>query len=115
MARRIEIAKEFSKYPAGRFRPDGEATGEHFRDDLLLPALEDGVVEIVFDGVAGLPSSFLEEALGGLIRKGKTLSFLEQRLRIEAQTPRMKSYELQAWQYIRDAAKQANKGKSGGR
>lgn len=105
MTRRIEIAKDFSRYPAGRFRADGSATGEHFRDDLLIPALQTGHVEVVLDGVAGLPSSFLEEAMGGLVRKGLPLSLIEANLKIVATTPRMASYGPQAWRYIREAAR----------
>ena len=105
MTQRIEIAKAFSKYPAGRYIIDGNESGERFRDSFLLPALHAGNVEIVLDGVAGLPSSFLEEALGGLIRKGISLHMLEERLTIIAETPRMASYPEQAWRYIRDAAK----------
>jgi hypothetical protein len=105
MHRRIEISKEFSRFPAGRFRSDGSSSGEHFREDILIPALERGPVTVVLDGVAGLPSSFLEEVMGGLLRSGMTLSFIEGRLTILAETPRMKSYPDQAWNYIRDAAR----------
>jgi hypothetical protein len=107
MKRRIEIAKDFSRYPAGRYIIDGDASGELFRDGSLLPALGSGDVELVLDGVAGLPSSFLEEALGGLIRRGMTLEMLENKLTIIAETPRMASYPEQAWRYIRDAARRA--------
>jgi hypothetical protein len=105
MIRRIEIAKTFSKYPAGRYIIDGDESGERFRESVLLPALHAGKVEVVLDGVAGLPSSFLEEALGGLIRRGIPLQMLEDRLTIVAETSRMASYPEQAWRYIRDAAK----------
>jgi STAS-like domain of unknown function (DUF4325) len=65
----INIAKEFTRYPAGRFRSDGPYSGERFREDLLVPALkETDVVEVELDGVAGYGSSFLDEAFGGLIR-----------------------------------------------
>ena len=101
--RRIEI-KDFSKYPAGRHREDGDATGEKFRDDILYPALQNGPVELILDGVAGLPSSFLEEVMGGLIRHGLSIETIKDRLVITAVTPRMLSYPEQAWRYIRDAA-----------
>jgi len=65
----INIAKEFTRYPAGRFRSDGPYSGQRFREDLLVPALrETDVVEVELDGVAGYGSSFLDEAFGGLIR-----------------------------------------------
>lgn len=65
----LNIAKEFSKFPAGRFRSDGPNSAERFRDDLLIPVI-DGELCIQLDGVLGYGSSFLEEAFGGLARKG---------------------------------------------
>ena len=64
---------EFTTAPGGRYRKDGEKSGEEFRDELLLPAvlaaLEEGkTVTIDLDGVIGYGSSFLEEAFGGLER-----------------------------------------------
>ncbi len=66
----ISIAKQFSPNPAGRYPEDGPFNGERFRQDFLIPALNDSdVVTVVLDGVSGFGSSFLEEAFGGLIRK----------------------------------------------
>ena len=66
---RIIIAKDFSRYPAGRYQEDGDFNGEIFRKNYLVPALKNfDKVEVVFDGVAGFGSSFLEEAFGGLVR-----------------------------------------------
>ena len=66
---RINIAKDFSRYPAGRYQEDGDFNGEEFRKKYLVPALKNSdKVEVVFDGVAGFGSSFLEEAFGGLVR-----------------------------------------------
>jgi hypothetical protein len=68
----INIAKDFSKWPAGRFDEDGPFPGEKFRDEFLLPALSSGKSVIVeLDGTRGYGSSFLEEAFGGLVRLGK--------------------------------------------
>lgn len=102
--RTISIANDFSRFPAGRFRADGPASGERFRDDILVPALRQGEVELVLDGVAGLPSSFLEEVIGGLIREaGFTPEEVEQRLKFVANTARMSGYPAQARNYLAHA------------
>ena len=67
--KQISIAKDFSRYPAGRFLTDGPFSGERFRTEFLVPNLESGTEVLVdLDGVAGYGSSFLEEAFGGAIR-----------------------------------------------
>lgn len=69
--RTISIARNFSVYPGGRTPEDGPFSGAEFRDNFLLPVFNsDEVVAIDFDNVRGYGSSFLEEAFGGLIRKG---------------------------------------------
>lgn len=68
--KKIIIAENFSKFPAGRYKSDGKYTGEHFRDDCLIPELQASKkLTIYLDGVAGYGSSFLEEVFGGLVRK----------------------------------------------
>lgn len=68
----IKIATDFSRTPGGRYRSDGPASGEEFREDILIPALSHGdTVTIDLDGARGYPSSFLEEAFGGLVRRLK--------------------------------------------
>lgn len=65
--KKINIAKDFSKFPSGRYRADGDFSGERLREEFLLPALKSNdIVEIELDGVNGYASSFLEEAFGGL-------------------------------------------------
>lgn len=67
----INIAREFSRYPAGRFCDDGDFSGERFRKEWLEPILRErsrAVIEL--DGARGYGSSFLEEAFGGLVRVG---------------------------------------------
>lgn len=67
----ITIAKEFSRYPAGRYESDGPYSGEKFRKNFLLNALrQKQKIKLVFDGARGYGSSFLEEAFGGLVREG---------------------------------------------
>ncbi|CAI2036205.1 Uncharacterised protein [Serratia fonticola] len=68
---KIVKVKEFSKYPGPRYAALGDSSGEVFRDTVLIPALaENDSVGVDFDGVYGYGSSFLEEAFGGLVRKG---------------------------------------------
>jgi len=66
----INVARDFSRYPAGRFTEDGPYSGARFRDEVLVPALAGpGQVRVELDGVLGYGSSFLEEAFGGLVRE----------------------------------------------
>ncbi len=71
---RIHIAKDFSDTPGGRYRTDGEASGQQFREEQLKPrflqAQSEGThLEIDLDGAEGYATSFLEEAFGGLARE----------------------------------------------
>ena len=102
----ISIAEDFSRYPAGRFRSDGDASGEAFREDLLVTALDQfDTVKVVFDGIAGCGSSFLEEAFGGLVREhGMTKPELDRRLTLSANEPDWKDFVALALRYIRQAA-----------
>ena len=107
--RRIEIAKQFSRYPGGRYRRDGAHSGEAFREDVLLPALKEAVksgtrLVVVLDGTEGYPSSFLEEAFGGLIREHDLdPELLETLLVIEADDPVYAPYEGLSRRYMKDA------------
>jgi hypothetical protein len=64
--------KEFTKFPGARYKSLGPFSGEEFRDEKLIPAIEKNGKELVvnLDGVFGYGSSFLEEIFGGCIRKG---------------------------------------------
>lgn len=104
---KIDISKDFSEYPAGRYRVDGDYSGEVFREDLLVPnLLTSDVVEIVFDGSMGYGSSFLEEAFGGLVRLGKfTKEILHQKLSLKYKEDPYLIEEV--WHYIDSAKVQA--------
>lgn len=71
----IDVAKQFSPYPSGRFPDDGNYNGQRFRVEFLEPALKSArssgcgeKVVVDIDGVRSFGSSFLEESFGGLIR-----------------------------------------------
>ena len=82
MSKIINIAKDFSRYPAGRFKSDGDYSGEHFREDLLIPALEsENEIIIELDGTLGYSSAFFEEVFGGLVRKGYTSKQLNEKIK----------------------------------
>jgi hypothetical protein len=71
----INIGKDFSSHPIGRYRSDGDGSGEVFREDYLLPVLsglvKDEKIEIILDdGVDGYGSSFLVEAFAGVVKVG---------------------------------------------
>ena len=65
---------ESYKYQGPRFKSLGSNSGEYFRDQYLIPWLnenkEDDVLEIDFAGTIVYTPSFLEESFGGAIRKG---------------------------------------------
>lgn len=85
--RTIRVAQEFSRYPAGRFMKDGPYSGEFFREKFLCPALErvdSDLLVVDLDGARGYGSSFLEEAFGGLVRRGFSKTLLLEKLRIHA-------------------------------
>lgn len=66
---RINIAKDFSPVPIGRYPSDSDSNGADFREKVLVPALAaHQMLEITLDGTEGYGSSFLEEAFGGLVR-----------------------------------------------
>lgn len=70
----IDIAKNYTRTPGGRYISDGEYSGEDFRERILYPNYLRAVemkekIQVNFDGCYGFPSCFLEEAFGGLVRK----------------------------------------------
>ena len=70
----INIANEYTKTPGGRFKEEGDYSGEDFRDRILIPKYieaekNNDILEVNLDGGYGYGSSFLEEAFGGLARK----------------------------------------------
>ncbi len=69
----IVIAKDFSKTPGARYRDEGLYSGQEFREELLEPKFLEAIekkekLKVNLDGGYGYPTSFLEEAFGGLVR-----------------------------------------------
>lgn len=69
----ISISKDFSDAPGGRYRCEGDFSGEEFREELLKPKYEEAIAKseklcVNFDDCYGFAASFLEEAFGGIVR-----------------------------------------------
>jgi len=99
----IRVAIDFSRFPSGRFRSDGDFSGEAFRDDVLAPALASSrfgdTVEVELDGTLGYGSSFLEEAFSDLHgRCGLTRDEISSRLRITSRAD--PSLVTESWSYV---------------
>jgi hypothetical protein len=104
----IDIGKDFTRYPGGRYARLGNFSGEEFRDSFLIPALEevkDGQVTVMLDGALGYSSSFLEETFGGLIRKGILISQIKEHLDINTSK---KLLLQEIWEYIMSEAKDSS-------
>lgn len=109
-SRVIDVGRDFSLTPGGRYRRYGPFSGEAFRKDVLVDALkgaiEAGVIlRVRIDTVRrSYQSSFLDEAFAGLIRdEGFSRSDVERWLQIVCDTPRFQKYKALAEQYISEA------------
>ena len=67
----INLVQHFSDCPGGRYRANGEFSGEAFREDHLRPALADpaNTVTIDMNHAFTIPPSFLDEAFGILVEE----------------------------------------------
>ena len=71
----VNIAKDFTIHPGPRFPGQGKGSGEVFREKHLKPKFQEALAAgekllVELDGVEfGYPTSFLEEAFGGLARQ----------------------------------------------
>ena len=69
----IKISTEFSETPGARYKSEGPYSGEEFRETVLEPKFNEAKEKreklfVDLDGGYGYPTSFLEEAFGGLAR-----------------------------------------------
>jgi hypothetical protein len=103
----INVAKNFTRFPSGRFKRNGSTSGEAFREDFLEPPLkEGGTLTIELDGTIGYGSSFLEEAFGGLVRSLKlSASELKARIKFVSEDPALLE---EIFSYIEDAEKRTD-------
>lgn len=105
----VKVSEKFSRYLGGRYRDDGPWSGEEFREQVLIPQLRDAMRDhqllvIDLDGVAGVPSSFLEEAFGGLLRHSPwRLADIKQTLRLSADDPDLWPYLQLADTFMQEA------------
>jgi len=101
----LDIGRDFSDVPSGRYPEDGEFNGERFRKEFLVPLLQRfDQVNVILDNTEGFGSSFLEEAFGGLIRKeGFRLADIEHRLVLVSARDRTKRYKRKIEQYLERA------------
>jgi STAS-like domain of unknown function (DUF4325) len=103
---KIDIAKDYNPYPAGRDEHDGPFNGQKFRKEILLPkfkeALDKKIPLVVYlFGVKSFGSSFLDEAFGGLVRKeGVKKTDVNSFLKIDVGTPDNLRYKLAIERYI---------------
>lgn len=101
---KVNVAKDFSRYPSGRFKRNGDTSGEAFREKFLYPHLKDEKsISVELDGTIGYGSSFLEEAFGGVARKlNLTSQELLKKITLVS-SDKLLIEEIK--QYIRDASK----------
>lgn len=100
----IDVAKEFSPLPFGRYPTDGQNSGTRFREEVLKKALlqKDEEVFIDFTNVRiGVGSSFLEESFGGLVRAGFDPEDLKVRIHVKGG---LNAYPSQVIRFIDRAA-----------
>lgn len=106
----LNIGKDFSPDPAGRYRSDGEGNGESFREDFLKPALnslQNGeILQIIIDdgGIEAYGSSFLVEGFAGIVKYGYFTSddFLK-KIEIKYNNEEFEFYKNKIIQYIKEA------------
>lgn len=100
----IRIAEDFSRYPGGRYPDDGPGNGTAFRESFLVPVLDRGEkAQIVLDGAQGYPSSFLEEAFGGLVRIGYSREKVLETFEVVANQPGYSRFIPAIKKYVMEA------------
>lgn len=105
----LNIGKEFSLDPAGRYRNDGEGNGEAFREDYFKKAIlslnaGQKLRIILDDGVEGYGSSFLTEGFAGMVKYGYISSDeLLSKIEIDYTNADFEFYKNKIIEYISEA------------
>ena len=79
---KIDVVKEFTEAPGGRYKTNGDFSGEEFREKILLPKLiqaekENTKLVVDLDGGYGYALCFLDEAFGGLVKYHEKIDILD--------------------------------------
>lgn len=104
----INVARDFTRFPSGRYKKNGSTSGEAFRERFLEQPIQRGdKVVVELDGTIGYGSSFLEEAFGGVVRslKVRPEQLWEKLLMLHSSDP---SLVEEVRQYIFDAGRKLN-------
>jgi hypothetical protein len=102
----LNIGKQFSVEPAGRYITDGQFSGELFRESLLkdsITELADGarLIVVLDDGVGAYSSTWLREAFGGLVATNfASKNELKHCLEFQYEDEDFEFYEAMIWEYI---------------
>jgi hypothetical protein len=105
----FNIGKDFSTDPIGRYRTDGDRSGETFREDyikLIIQSLsQDEKLEIIIDdNVESYGSSFLSEGFAGLVKHGYiTSEELLSKIIIKYTDQDFEFYKKKIIEYIKNA------------
>lgn len=101
----FRIAEDFSNLVGPRYSANGPFSGEALREILAKCLKEDNRdLIIIFDGVNGYGSSFLEEGFGGLVRNWSgDIRELETRLKLVSETALYRTYVMEATLYLNAA------------
>ena len=112
----INVGKDFSDHPIGRYRDDGPESGEVFREDVLIPKLQllkgSEKLEIILDDdVEGYGSSLLVEAFAGVVKVGfMTSEQLLEKLTFKYSDEDFEFFEKKIKEYISEASTGSAKG-----
>lgn len=98
----VSVAKDFTRFPSGRYKRNGATSGEAFREKFLEDPLRRGEhLTVDLDGTVGYGSSFLEEAFGGVVRSLRLgPDFVLGHLNVRSSDPEL---ETEVRQYIVEA------------